>query len=59
VLTATARGSGAAPDISDDLIAATAKMHGLEVLTFNMADFRPTGIACRDPLTNPPEVASD
>jgi predicted nucleic acid-binding protein len=59
VLMATARASGAEPDISDALIAATAKVHGLEVLTFNMADFRPMGIVCRDPVINPPEDAPD
>ena len=59
VLMATARASGVEPDISDALIAATAIVHGLEVLTFNMADFRPMGIACRDPLTTTPGDAPD
>ena len=40
-------------------IAATAKLHGLEVLTFNMADFRPMGITCRDLLAGFPGDASD
>ncbi len=55
ILMAAARASGVEPDISDALIAATANVHGLEVLTFNMADFRSMGIACRDPLANPPD----
>jgi predicted nucleic acid-binding protein len=59
VLMAIARASGVEPDVSDALIAASAKVHGLEVLTFNMADFRPMGIACRDPLAYPPGDAPD
>ena len=41
-------------DTTDAWIGATAKVHGLEVLTFNMADFRPMAIACRDPSTDLP-----
>jgi len=44
VLIATARASGTEPDINDALIAATAHVHRLEVLTFNPADFRPMAI---------------
>jgi predicted nucleic acid-binding protein len=47
------------PDITDAWIAATAKIHALEVLTFNMADFRPMAVACRDPLVDPPRDAAD
>jgi predicted nucleic acid-binding protein len=59
VLMATARAAGVEPDITDAWIAATAKIHSLEVLTFNMADFRPMAVACRDPLADPPEDAAD
>jgi predicted nucleic acid-binding protein len=48
-LQATARYAGVEPDIADAWIAATAQVHGLEVLTFNIADFRPMAVACRDP----------
>ncbi|MDR3530565.1 MAG: PIN domain-containing protein [Rhodopila sp.] len=41
VLLANARAAGVEPDTTDGWIGATAKVHGLEVLTFNMADFRP------------------
>lgn len=54
VLRATARAAGAEPDIADAWIAATAEVHGLEVLTFNLSDFGPMGIACRDPVADPP-----
>jgi predicted nucleic acid-binding protein len=47
------------PAIGDVSIAAAASVHGLEVLTFTRADFRPMGIACRDPPANPPEDAPD
>ena len=55
VLMATARASGVEPDITDAWIAATAKVHGMEVLTFNMADFRPMAVVCRDPSADLPE----
>ncbi|WP_428534987.1 type II toxin-antitoxin system VapC family toxin [Rhodopila sp.] len=54
LLLATARAGGIEPDIADAWIGATGKVHGLEVLTFNLADFRPMGIACRDPVVDPP-----
>lgn len=54
VLLATARAAGVEPDTTDAWIAATAKIHDLEVLTFNLADFRPMAIACRDPVADPP-----
>jgi toxin FitB len=37
----------------DALIAATALVHGMAVVTRNVADFKPTGV----PLINPWEVA--
>jgi toxin FitB len=42
------------PGRIDLIIAATAKVHGLTVLTRNLRHFRPTGVACLDPLTTPP-----
>lgn len=57
VLMANARAAGAEPDLADALIAATAKVHGMEVLTFNDADFRPMQVAYRNPLTDPPRIA--
>jgi predicted nucleic acid-binding protein len=53
-LMAAMRAAGAEPDLADALIAATAKVHGMEVLTFNEADFRPMQVACRNPVTDPP-----
>ena len=54
LLLATARVAGVEPDTTDAWIGATAHVHGLEVLTFNMADFRPMGIACLNPATDLP-----
>ena len=53
-LMAKARAAGFDPGAEDSWIAATAEVRGMEVLTFNMADFRPMGIACRNPLTDLP-----
>ena len=52
VLLAIARAAGSAPNTEDAWIAATAELHGLLVLTFNDADFRPFGVAFRNPLTD-------
>ena len=54
LLLATARAAGVEQDTTDASIAATAQVHGLEVLTFNMADFQPMGIACRNPAIDLP-----
>ena len=54
LLLATARAAGVEPDTTDAWIGATAVVHRLEVLTFNMADFRPMGIACRNPMLDLP-----
>jgi predicted nucleic acid-binding protein len=54
LLLATARAAGVEPDTTDAWIAATAEVHGLEVLTFNMADFLPMGVACRNPAIDLP-----
>ena len=50
---ATARAAGVEPDTTDAWIAATAKIHNLEVLTLNLADFRPMAIASRNPVADP------
>ncbi len=42
-------------ELTDLIIAATAKVHGLTVLTRNVRHFRPTGIAVLDPLRSLPE----
>ena len=50
----TQRNTVGLPDI---MIAATAKRHGLAVLTRNLRDFNRIGIAARDPLTDlPPDI---
>jgi predicted nucleic acid-binding protein len=54
VLLATARAAGVEPDTTDAWIAATATIHNMEVLTFNLTDFHPMAIACRDPVADPP-----
>jgi hypothetical protein len=41
------------------VLMATATAHGLEVLTFNMADFQPMAVVCRDPSVDLPEDAGD
>ena len=41
--------AGNPPPVIDGLIAATALVHGLTVVTRNVADFEPTGV----PLLNP------
>jgi predicted nucleic acid-binding protein len=58
-LLAVARSAGSAPDTEDAWIAATAELHGLQVLTFNVADFRHLGVAYRNPLNNPPPDLTD
>jgi|HubBroStandDraft_1064217.scaffolds.fasta_scaffold14699_5 predicted nucleic acid-binding protein len=54
VLLARARAAGSAPNTEDAWLAATAELHGLQVLTFNDADFRPFGVAFLNPPTNLP-----
>ena len=54
VLMARARAAGYEPSAEDAWIAATAEVHGLEVLTFNMSDFGPMAVTCRNPLTDLP-----
>ncbi len=57
--TAVARRSAAlhVPDprpIRDGLIAATALVHGMTVVTRNVADFAPTGVPLLNPWNDPP-----
>ena len=45
-------------EVKDLIIAATAKAHGLTVLTANLRHFEPTGIPVLDPLAQlPPDAA--
>jgi toxin FitB len=48
-LTAVAQKSGKAVPASDGLIAATARRHGLHVMTRNTAHFEPTGVLLVNP----------
>ena len=54
-LTDFARGTGQSPGFPDIVIAATAKTHGLTVLTRNMRHFTPLGVAVHDPFIGLPE----
>lgn len=45
-----ARGKGQAPGFADIVIAATARRHGLTVLTRNLKHFRPLGVPAIDPF---------
>ena len=49
VLLAMARAAGVELDLEDAWIAASAELHGMTVLTFNDADFRPMGVAVQNP----------
>lgn len=51
-LTATAQRDGKIISASDGLIAATARRHGLHVMTRNVADFEPTGVMLINPWEN-------
>ena len=48
-LTAAAQKAGTIISASDGLIAATARRHGLHVMTRNVADFAPTGVMLINP----------
>jgi len=48
-LTASAQKAGKIVPASDGLIAATARRHGLHVMTRNTADFEPTGVMLVNP----------
>ncbi|HEY2617313.1 MAG TPA: PIN domain-containing protein [Acetobacteraceae bacterium] len=53
-LLAMARAAGAEPDIEDAWIAASAELHGMTVLTFNDAYFRPMGVTVSNPRAGLP-----
>ena len=56
VLSDAARGRGHAPGFADVIIAATARHHGLTVLSRNVRHFMPLGVPVLDPFTAlPPE----
>ena len=57
VLLANARGSGFQPKTEDSWIAATAEIHGMEVVTYNAADFRPLGVTFHNPSDELPPDA--
>lgn len=50
ILTDHVRGLGHAPGLADITIAATARSHGLTLLTRNLRHFAPFGIAVLDPF---------
>jgi predicted nucleic acid-binding protein len=52
-ITATAQKAGRQIPASDGLIAATARRHGLHVMTRNTADFESTGVLVLNPWTSP------
>jgi predicted nucleic acid-binding protein len=52
-LTAAAQKAGKLIAASDGLIAATARRHGLHVMTRNVADFAPTGVMQINPWDTP------
>jgi predicted nucleic acid-binding protein len=45
-----ARGQGHAPGFADIIVAATAKRHGLTILSRNIKHFAPLGVAVLDPF---------
>jgi predicted nucleic acid-binding protein len=49
-----ARAAGISPGFEDIAIAATAKRHGLTMLTRNVKDFKPLGVAFIDPFERLP-----
>jgi predicted nucleic acid-binding protein len=58
-LLARAVGQGRDPGMEDALIAATADLRGLTVLTRNLTDFEPMGVRATDPFRRlPPDAAA-
>jgi len=55
ILSDAARGQGQAPWSADIVIAATARHHGLTILTRDVRHFEPLGVAVVDPFTALPE----
>jgi predicted nucleic acid-binding protein len=51
---ASAIAAGRHPGLADIMIAATAEVHGLTILTRNLRHFEPLGIAASDPFTDSP-----
>ena len=49
-----ARGRGQMPGLADIMIAATARHHGLTILSRNLRHFEPFGVAVIDPFTRLP-----
>jgi toxin FitB len=49
-----ARGQGQMPGFADIIIAATARHHGLTILSRNLRHFEPFGVAVIDPFTRLP-----
>jgi predicted nucleic acid-binding protein len=49
-----ARGQGQAPGLADIIIAATARQHGLTILSRNVPHFVPLGVPALDPFDNLP-----
>jgi toxin FitB len=49
-----ARGQGQQPGFADIIIAATARRHGLTILSRNLRHFEPLGVVVIDPLTTLP-----
>lgn len=56
VLTDCARAAGISPGFADVAIAATAKAHGLVLLTRNVRDYAPFGVPFIDPFVTLPRV---
>lgn len=54
VLSDRARGLGQAPGLADIVMAATARRHGLTILSRNTRHFEPLGVATADPFAKRP-----
>jgi predicted nucleic acid-binding protein len=55
-LSDVARGQGQAPGFADIVVAATARHHGLTILTRNVRHFLPLGVLVLDPFVTLPPV---
>jgi len=55
-LSDVARAQGQAPGFADIVIAATARHHGLTILTRNVRHFEPLGVPVLDPFTALPDA---
>ena len=56
---AAAKRQGINKSVEDHLIAATALIHGMTVVTENVKDFVHTGVGVLDPFTSPPTIIED